>query len=53
LPHELPTELLRRTQAKDRLVDYILYCEPGFVPAKHHRRLIRELEAVERGECPG
>src|SRR6516165_4733628 len=50
-PHALLEELLRRKQAKDSLIDYIAYMELGFVPAEHHRLLIRELEAVERGEC--
>lgn len=30
---------------------YIEYTELGFVPALHHQLLLRELEAVERGEC--
>jgi predicted phage terminase large subunit-like protein len=50
-PEELLGELLRRKQAKDNLLDYITYCELGFVPAAHHRLLIGELEAVERGDC--
>lgn len=44
-------ELLSRRQARASLVDYISYCELGFVPALHHRLLIAHLEAVERGEC--
>jgi hypothetical protein len=49
-PHELLEELLRLKLVKERLVDYVTYCEPGFIPAQHHRLLLRELEAVERGE---
>jgi predicted phage terminase large subunit-like protein len=50
-PQELLSELLARKRAQASLVDYISYCELGFLPAAHHRLLIGELEAVERGEC--
>jgi predicted phage terminase large subunit-like protein len=43
--------LLARKQAKESLTSYIEYSQLGFSPAAHHRLLIRELEAVERGEC--
>jgi predicted phage terminase large subunit-like protein len=44
-------ELLNRRQARASVERYIEYCELGFAPALHHRLLLRELEAVERGEC--
>jgi predicted phage terminase large subunit-like protein len=50
-PQELLSELLARKRAKDSSVDYIAYLDLGFVPAAHHRLLIRYLEAVDRGEC--
>jgi len=43
--------LLRRRGAKGSIEAYIDYHQLGFVPATHHRLLIGELEAVERGEC--
>jgi hypothetical protein len=50
-PQDLLSELLARKRAQAGLVDYIAYCEVGFVPAAHHRLLITHLEEVERGEC--
>jgi hypothetical protein len=44
-------ELLARRQARASLAGYLEYLELGFAPAAHHRLLIQELEAVERGEC--
>jgi Bacteriophage Sf6, terminase small subunit-like len=44
-------ELLNRRQARESIEKYIAYCELGVVPAAHHRLILRELEAVERGEC--
>jgi predicted phage terminase large subunit-like protein len=49
---ELLEELLQRKQAQESLERYIAYLDIGIVPAVHHRLLIRELEAVEHGECP-
>lgn len=49
-PHDLLSELLRRKQAKEALVDYVAYCELGFTLAAHHQLLLGKLEAVERGE---
>ena len=43
-------ELLARRRARESLEAYLAYCELGFVPAQHHRLLIKHLEAVERGE---
>jgi hypothetical protein len=48
----LLSELLARKQAASSLVDYVRYLDLGFVPAAHHRLMIRHLEEVERGECP-
>lgn len=45
-------ELLARKEAAQSLSKYIEYMQFGFCPAAHHRLLIAELEAVERGECP-
>jgi predicted phage terminase large subunit-like protein len=42
--------LLARRQARRSLESFIEYLCLGFVPAPHHKLLIRELEAVERGE---
>jgi predicted phage terminase large subunit-like protein len=49
---EAAAELLARRQARESLLDYIAYCELGFTPAAHHRLILRELEAVERGAVP-
>jgi predicted phage terminase large subunit-like protein len=51
-PQTLLSELLARKQAQSSLVDYVRYLDLGFVPAAHHRLMIRHLEEVERGECP-
>ncbi len=50
-PHSLLSELLVRKNAQTSLTSYIEYAQLGFVPAAHHRLLIRHLEEVERGEC--
>ena len=50
-PHSLLSELLGRKNAQTSLEAYIEYAALGFVPAAHHRLLIRHLEEVERGEC--
>ncbi len=42
--------MLRRRKARKSLTDYIEYLDLGFEPAAHHRLLIAELEAMERGE---
>lgn len=39
-----------RVRARDEIASYIDYMEMGFRPAPHHSLLIRELEAVERGD---
>ena len=49
-PSQAAQELLRRRGAKGSIEAYIDYHQLGFVPATHHRLLIGELEAVERGE---
>ena len=51
-PSQAAQELLRRRAATRSIEAYIDYHQLGFVPATHHRLLIGELEAVERGECP-
>lgn len=43
-------ELLRRTEAKSRLIAFTEYTFPGYVPAPHHQLIADKLEAVERGE---
>lgn len=43
-------ELVSRVQAKQSLERFIEYLCVGFTPARHHKLLIGELEAVERGE---
>lgn len=47
---EILLELLARKRAQQSLASFIEYLDIGFIPALHHRRLIAELEAVERGE---
>lgn len=42
---------LFRLQARERMAVYVWYLDIGLCPAEHHLRLIRELEAVERGDC--
>src|ERR1700730_12528730 len=49
-PHLLLSELLVRKNAQTSLTSYIEYAQLGFVPAAHHRLLIRHLEEVGRGE---
>lgn len=38
--------------AFSRLVAYAAFQWPGYRPARHHRLIARDLEAVERGEVP-
>jgi predicted phage terminase large subunit-like protein len=47
---EAAKELMRRLQARDSLLEWVKYLDMGFDFAVHHRRVIAELEAVERGE---
>lgn len=49
---ELLTELLKRKQAQQSLPAFIDYLCFGFQFAAHHKLLMAELEAVERGEVP-
>lgn len=41
---------MKRLQAQRSLAQFIDYIDLGFRPAKHHALLLKELEAVERGE---
>jgi predicted phage terminase large subunit-like protein len=43
-------EFLSRRQARASIEKYIAYCELGFLPVAHHRLILHELEAVERGD---
>lgn len=43
------SELLRRSRLRSSLTEWAVL--NGFEPAPHHQLLIRELEAVARGEC--
>ena len=43
-------ELIARYGARDSLAKWIAYRDIGLVPALHHELIIRELEAIERGE---
>src|SRR5512147_1639745 len=43
-------DLLARIAARDSFAAWIKYRDVGLVPALHHELIIRELEAVERGE---
>jgi predicted phage terminase large subunit-like protein len=52
LPSQAAQELLSRRRAKTSLAAYIDYLDIGLVPARHHRLLLDELEAVERGDTP-
>lgn len=45
---EAATELLKRRSIRASLTEWCRLC--GFEPAEHHQLLIRELEAVARGE---
>lgn len=45
---EAATELLKRRSIRASLTEWCRLC--GFEPAEHHKLLIRELEAVARGE---
>ena len=47
---EAAAEAVKRLRARDSLEAFIAYLELGYVPAAHHRLLIKHLEAVERGE---
>ena len=46
-PLSAAQELLARRRAKTSLAAYIDYLDIGITPARHHRLLIGELEAVE------
>ena len=47
---EAAAELLARRRARGSLESWIEYRDAGYKPARHHRLLIKHLEAVERGE---
>ena len=47
-PQQAAQELLRRRSIRRSLGEWSLAC--GFTPARHHRLLIHELEAIVRGE---
>ena len=44
------TELLARADARESLIRYCEYVQPGYMAARPHRALAEKLEAVERGE---
>lgn len=43
-------EKLRRSKARQRLIDFTEYTFPKFQPGAHHRKIAEALERVERGE---
>jgi len=49
-PQEAAQELLARRKARESLLAFAGYTNPGYVPAAHHRMIADKLEAVERGE---
>jgi predicted phage terminase large subunit-like protein len=48
-PRDAATELLERRKVRKSLSEWARV--NGFIPAAHHALIIRELEAVARGEC--
>jgi predicted phage terminase large subunit-like protein len=44
------TELLRRKDATESLIEFTRFTNSSYFPAPHHRRIAEKLEAVERGE---
>lgn len=49
-PQEAAKELLARRRARESLLAFSEYTNPGYVPAAHHVLIAEKLEAVERGE---
>ena len=49
-PREAASELLRRDQATQSLIQFTEYTNPAYRPAAHHTLIAEHLEAVERGE---
>jgi predicted phage terminase large subunit-like protein len=49
-PHQVATELLRRTEAATDLISFTEYTFPRYRTAQHHRKIAGQLERVERGE---
>lgn len=49
-PIEAAKELKRRLEARDSLLSWVDYLDLGYDFALHHRRVISELEAIERGD---
>lgn len=47
-PYQAAAEVVRRVRIKDSLTEFAI--ASGYQPAAHHRLLIAELEALERGE---
>lgn len=47
-PRDAARELLGRRRLRSSLTEWALYC--GYKPALHHLLMIRELEALERGD---
>lgn len=47
---EAARELLRRDDARERLIDFAAYTHPQWMSAEHHRLICEKLEAVSRGE---
>jgi predicted phage terminase large subunit-like protein len=49
-PQQIARELLRRTDARENLIEFTEYTFPRYRTAQHHRIIARQLERVERGE---
>lgn len=49
-PEQIATELLRRTDAQESLIEFTEYTFPRYRTAPHHRVIAGQLERVERGE---
>jgi predicted phage terminase large subunit-like protein len=47
---EIEADFLARVAARDSLEAWIEYRQAGYKPAAHHKLILRELEAVERGD---
>ena len=49
-PQAAAVELLARRKARESLLAFTQYTNPGYQAAGHHRKIAEKLEAVERGE---
>lgn len=50
IPQDAALELFARRQARDKLLDFVKYCMPGYQAAKHHHYMAQRLEKIASGQ---